>query len=96
MSEKRNAYVEKLKANIDEWNVEIDKFKDKADQAKADAQVQCRKHVEELKAKRHELEVKIAELQKAKETAWEDVKAGVDTAWHAMGESIKAAKSRFN
>jgi len=96
MGTKRDAYVQKLKENIDKRNVQIDKFQAKADQAQAEAQVQYREQIEELKAKRQELVVKIAELQKARETAWEDVKTGVDSAWKTMGESIKAARSRFN
>ncbi|MFO8090271.1 MAG: hypothetical protein R6U13_10575 [Desulfatiglandaceae bacterium] len=32
---KRDAYVQQMKARMDEWNAEIDKLKAKADQAKA-------------------------------------------------------------
>jgi len=95
MGEKRDAYVEKMKAKIDEWNTEIDQFQVKAGQAKADIQIQYEKQIEELKAKRQELQGKIEELQKAGETAWEDMKLGLDAAWHSMGESVKSAKSRF-
>jgi chromosome segregation ATPase len=96
MSEKRDAYVQKLKENINQWSDEIDKFQVKAEKTKADVQVQFKKHIEELKAKRHGLEGKLADLQKADEKAWEDIKGGVDKAWHALGESFTAAKSRFD
>jgi DNA-binding transcriptional MerR regulator len=91
-----DAYVEKMKTKIDRWKVEIDKLQAKADRAKTDAQIQYRHQMQELMAKRHDLEEKMMELQKAKVAAWQDMKAGVDTARHALGKSIKAAKSRFN
>ena len=37
MNEKRDDYVEKLKAKLDEWNGEIDKLEAKADQAVSEA-----------------------------------------------------------
>ena len=95
MSEKRNAYVETMKVKIDEWNIEIDKLQAKADQAKLDTQVEYKKQVEELKGKRQDLYRKMSEMKKASETAWEDMKAGLDAAWQAMGESVKLAQSRF-
>lgn len=96
MGEKRDAYIEEVKSKIDKWNVEINKFQAKAGKAKAEAQVQYRKEIEELKAKRKLLEEKIADMQRAGETAWEDIKGGVDTAWKSLGDSIQTAKSRFN
>ena len=34
MTEKRDAYVQKIKAKLDEWNAEIDKLQAMADQTK--------------------------------------------------------------
>ena len=95
MNEARNAYVETMKLKIDEWNNDIDRLQAKADQAKADIQVEYKKQVAELKDKRQDLYRRMSELKKASETAWEDMKSGLDSAWEAMGESIKSAQSRF-
>ena len=35
MIEKRDAYVQKLKAQLDEWNADINKLEAKSDQAEA-------------------------------------------------------------
>jgi hypothetical protein len=96
MGTKRDAYVEKLKGNIARWNGEIDEFQAKADQAKADAQVDFQKQIVEIKAKREALEGKMADLQNAADEAWEDVKSGVDVARQILGQAVQAAKSRFN
>jgi hypothetical protein len=95
MGEKREVYVEKLKAKIDEWNTEIGKLEVKANQVKVDARAKYQKQVGELKKKQGEVEVKVRELKKAGDGAWQDMKVGVDVAWKALGESVKAAKSRF-
>ena len=43
MTEKRDAYVQKLKAKMDEWNAEIDKLAAKADQADAETKIKYHK-----------------------------------------------------
>lgn len=96
MGTKRDAYVEKLKGNIVSWNAEIDEFQVKANQAKADAQVEFQKQITEIKAKREALEGKMADLQNAADEAWDDVKNGVDVARQILGQAVQAAQSRFN
>ena len=96
MGEKRDAYVQKLKGKLDKWNVEIDVMAAKAERAKEDAKAQCLEKIAELKVTRKALEEKIEELQKAGETAWKDVKTGVDSARQALGKSLQSARSRFN
>jgi len=95
MATKKDAYVEKLKGNIDKWSAEIDEFQAKADKAKADAQVEINKQIAEIKVKRQALEAKMAELKNASEEAWEDVKGGVDVARQILGQAIHSAKERF-
>ncbi len=95
MGTKRDAYVEKLKKHIDEWNAQIDALQAKANQAKADAQVELNKQIAEIKAKRQALEGKMTDLKNAADEAWEDVKKGVDVARQILGQAINSAKDRF-
>jgi len=87
--------VQKLKAKMDEWNAEIDKLAAKADQAEADAKIEYEKQLEDLRAKRKDVEDKMAELQQAGDGAWEDLKAGIENAWDSLGSALKSAASRF-
>jgi hypothetical protein len=96
MGEERDAYVEKLKIQFDEWNAEIDKLQAQADQAQADIRTTYLKHLIQLKSKRQVLKEKMAELHQAGEGAWEDVKKSVDMAQKILSESIQSAKSRFS
>jgi len=95
MTEKRDAYVQGLKAKLNEWNAEIDKLRAKADQAEAETKIKYHKHLDELKEKRKGVENKIAELQKTGESAWENLKQGVEKSWENLKESLSKVKSQF-
>jgi uncharacterized coiled-coil DUF342 family protein len=92
---KKEAYEKKLQAQLDEWNAEIDKLREKADKAGADAQLEYYRQIDELRAKQQQSNQKLAELKAASDDAWEDMKAGVDSARDSLGRSLKSAKSRF-
>lgn len=91
----RDAYVEKMKAKLDEWNAEIDKLAAKADRVKAESKIEYQKQMEDIREKRNDLEDKIAVLQRAGESAWEDLKQGLENSWKILKGSLTRAKSEF-
>ena len=92
----RDAYVQKLKAKMEEGNVEIDKLAAKADQAEAESKIEYHKQLEDLRAKRKDVEGKILKLQKAGESAWEDLKQGLENSWEILKTSFSKAKTEFD
>jgi uncharacterized membrane-anchored protein len=96
MSNTRDAYVEKMKAKLDEWNSEIAKLEAKAKQNEADARMQFGEQVETLKKKRQATERDLDKLRNASENAWADLKVGVENAASSLGDAIRSAQSRFN
>ncbi|MGA9572971.1 MAG: hypothetical protein WBS20_03380 [Lysobacterales bacterium] len=93
---KKDAYEKKVKAQLDEWGSEIDKLKAKADKAKADAQVKYYEQIDELRSMRDKASKKLARIKDAGDDAWEDLKAGMDSARDSLGSALKSAKSKFN
>ncbi|MCF8114716.1 MAG: coiled coil domain-containing protein [Desulfotignum sp.] len=93
---KKEAYEKKLEAQLKEWKTDIDKMKAKADKADAEAKLEYYKQIEDLRSKQEAVQKKLTELKAAGESAWEDLKSGIDLAWTSLGESIKSARSRFN
>jgi hypothetical protein len=95
MDEKRGAYVQKLKAQLDEWNADINKMEAMADKAEVRAKTEYHKRIADLRARRKEVEDKIGELQQAGEGAWEDLKQGLENSWEILKVSFTKAKSEF-
>ena len=91
----RDEYVKKLQAKLEEWNADIDRLSAKAGEVKAELRHDYAEQLEALKAKQAVARQKFEELQKSGGNAWEDLKAGIELAWSAVGEAIDSAKSRF-
>lgn len=95
MSESRDAFVKKMQAKLDEWNAEIDKLEAQSRQKEADLQQDYQRRIAELKTQRQEARQKLEKLQNAGESAWEDLKSGVELAAGALGDALKSARARF-
>jgi len=95
MNDTRDAYVEKMKAKLDEWNADIAKLEAKARQKEADAQKRYQERIASLKEKRKAVEEELDKLRRAGSDAWEDLKAGFEMAADSLGEALRSARSRF-
>jgi DNA repair exonuclease SbcCD ATPase subunit len=95
MATTRDAYVQKIKAKLDEWNAEIDKLEAQARQKEADTQRHLQERIDLVKAKRETAEKKLDELRQAGSDAWQDLKAGLELAADAVGDALRSARSRF-
>jgi DNA repair ATPase RecN len=91
----RDAYVRKLKEQLDLWNAELAKLETKARQPLAGMKDTYEKQLKELRARRNAMQQQMAEIQKAGDHAWDHLKEGADKAWKAMEESVKKAWSAF-
>lgn len=95
MREDRNAYVEKLKALMDEWNAKIDKLAAKTNQMEAEAKIQYQKQIEDLRRELDDVENRITKLKQSSEGIWEDLKQGVENSWEILTTSFTKAKSEY-
>lgn len=91
----REEYIRTMQAKLEEWNVEIDKLTAKAGEVSADVKSEYNEQIESLRAKQAAARQKIEELQHAGESAWGDVKSGIELAFTAMVEALDSARSRF-
>ena len=91
----KETYEKKLKAQLDEWQANIDKMRAQAEHAGADAQLKYQEQLKELRSQRDEMETKLKELQGSQSAAWNDVKAGANTAWDDMTKAMQDAWKRF-
>ena len=91
----RDAYVEKMKAKIDEWSADIKKLQAQAEGAQADARIKYAEQIEEMKKQRDAAEAKMKEAQEASLEAWADMRKGMEAAWDSMTAAVKNALGRF-
>ncbi len=92
----KQAYQQKVQAQLDEWSAEIDKLRAKADKADADAQIALNREIDDLRDKKNQAREKLDELSEASEGAWEDLKTGIESASNQLGQALRSAQSRFN
>ena len=95
MEEKKEIYLKKLKAKMQEWNAEIDKLEAKAGQVKADVKIEYEKRIADLREKRKDFEDKLAEMKKAGDGTWEGLKQGLENSWEVLKTSFTKARSEF-
>jgi len=91
----RETYIQKLQAQLREWDAEIDRMKAKADQAEADMRAQYEAQIKEMQGKQQAAWEKLEEMRQASDSAWEDLKAGMEIARDAFGNAVKSALGRF-
>lgn len=91
----RKEYVEQLKNKLDEWNVELAKWEEKARDKKNDLTIDYEMKLEDLRKKREDATAKFKEVQASSEEAWKDLMAGADSAWATMREAFDKARAHF-
>ena len=92
---KRDEYIEKFKAQLDEWNTEIDKLQARADKASADLKADYARQIESLERQRDEARKRFRELESASEHAWEDFRDRAEKAWKDFEDGVRKAWSHF-
>lgn len=95
MTDKRNAYQEKLAAQLEEWSAQVALFRAKADKASSKAKIEYYQITEVLQRKHDEARAKLQELKDAKDEAWEELKTGTENAWAEVKTAIQTAASKF-
>ncbi len=91
----RDGYVQKLKAQIDDWNADISKLEAKAGQAAADARIKYEQSLDSLRAERDQVSNKLEQIQESSEDAWEGFQDSAEDLWERSKAAFAAAKAEF-
>jgi len=94
--EDKRSYLQKLAAQLQEWDTEIDELKVKSHLAKADAKDELAKQIDELRTKKEAARSKLQQLQDSGDEAWDDIKAGVEKSWTELRGAFRSAMSKFS
>jgi hypothetical protein len=91
----RDAYVQKLKSQLDHWNVEAARWEAQMREAQGRLRDEYARQLEQLKSRREEVLYQLRLLQNASAGAWGDMRRGADQAWKSMQEAFDRARSHF-
>src|SRR6266705_2744302 len=91
----RDAYREKLAAQVEEQKARLDLLKAQAKRAMADGKIMAYEELADADQKLAHMKTKLKELGTASEGAWEEMKGGAEKAWHDLAEASKKAFAKF-
>jgi len=91
----KEAYQEKLEAQLKEWSAKVKELQAKAEGAKADAKIEMYKHLQTLQAKQEAAQQKLKELRDAGADAWEKAKPGLESAMDGVKSAWENVKRHF-
>lgn len=91
----REAYIQKLKSQLDQWNAEAAKWEAKAKEAQSTMKTEYEKQLAAVNSRRDEALYQLKLLQNASLDAWQDMMRGTEEAWKNMREALNKARSHF-
>ena len=91
----RQAYVEKLRAQLEEWEGEIAKLEARARQLSVDAKLELTRQIGSLRARRDALRAQIAQTQGSSADAWGELRKGLERAGAELRAALDNARSKF-
>lgn len=92
----KEAYQEKLEAQIREWAAKLQEYKAKADKASAAAKIQMYQQLDHLRAQKEAAQQELNELKAASGESWEALKAGSERAVAEMKKTWEEMKAKFH
>ena len=92
----RDEYVQKLKAQIDEWNAEAARWEDKARKAQAGSKAEYERQLENFRRKSEDATSELDRLQRAAADAWTEMMRGAEASMKSMQEAFERARRSFD
>ena len=91
----KEAYKEKIAAEIDLAQAKLAELKAQARNSAADARIKYDDQIDKLQQKVDATRGKLKELGEAGEDSWEQLKAGVEQSWDGLSSAVRDAAARF-
>ena len=94
--DKQTEYVERLSAQIVEWDAQIDLLKDKAESAASGEKSGYLNEIRALQLKRDEAALKLQGIGTTSDDQWGDVKAGSEDVMDEVRTMVSDAITKIN
>ena len=93
--ETKDAYKQKLEAQLKEWEAQIKLLAAKMENTGADARLKYAQELEKLRATQQDAIAKLKELDAAGLDVWDKLKESADQTWEEMKHGITNLLSKF-
>lgn len=90
----RKAYIDKLAAQLKEWDDEITVLESKVQEVSSSVKEEYEQQLEDVKSKQNELNEKLSELRDTTSNAWDEIKNNVEYGVEEIKKSFKKAKTK--
>lgn len=92
--DKRTEYVEKLSAQMVEWEVEIERLQQQSENATAEARAESARTIAALQLKRDQAAEKLQGIATASDDEWEEMKTGAEQIWTEVKELLRGTSKK--
>ena len=91
----RDEYVEKMKAQLDQWNRQSAMWEEAAREATAEARIELEKQIGIMRSRADDLVYRMELLKGASADAWQEIARGADEARKTMQDAFEKARFHF-
>jgi hypothetical protein len=96
--ELKEAYEQKIQAQLDEISLEIDKLKAKAREAQADSKIKHSEEIKKIEDLKENVKAKLEEIKNTTNDKWEEtkeeLKKGMDSAWTPLAVAVNSPNKK--
>ena len=92
---KREEFIRKMHSRLDKVNHEIDDLLARKDRITTAAYAEYMSHIGDLKQRREELLAGVRRFEESSESALEDLKCGMESAWEILSQALSSARGKF-
>jgi hypothetical protein len=92
----RDEYVQKLKAQIDNWNAEAARWEERARKAQAGMKAEYERQLDDFRNKRDQALTELRRLQGASADAWMEMMRGMEASAKSMQDAFERARRSFD
>lgn len=92
----RDEYIQKLKAQIDDFNAEAAHWEDKTRKAQAGMKAEYERQLENFRRKSQEASTELERMQRASADMFTELMRGTDQAMQGMQDAFNRARQNFD
>ena len=91
----KQAYQKEIEAKLEALDAQIATMQAKANQANAELKAKYQEQIRVLTERRETAQLKLGELKRSSEAAWETMKGGVESAFSELQTAFDKAVTQF-